>query len=150
MKSGHKHERSPGQRRHGASRTSDADMSDLTLVEAGDRVDRIAFDPSVEFTDHVIEVGVYACPRCRTEIQFNMGTLRHFERTNGLALGLEWHQRCEAIRPTGAWEWAMDFRCTACGASVRIVYAHDGEYSMGAYKYRVLNIIEERGGDRAG
>jgi hypothetical protein len=125
-------------------------MSDLSLVEASERVDRVAFNPMVEYTEHVVEVGVYPCPHCRTEIQFNTGSLRQFERSRGLALGLEWHQRCEAIRPIGAWEWAMDFRCAGCSRPVRIVYGHDGEYAMGAWKYRLHSVIEERSSEGAG
>jgi hypothetical protein len=123
-------------------------MSGLTVVDASQRLDRVAFNPAVEHTNHVVEVGVYACPHCRTEIQFNTGTLRQFERSKGLALGLEWHQRCESFRPIGPWEWSIDFRCRGCTRQVRIVYGHDGEYAMGAWKYRLLNVIEEHSGTR--
>jgi hypothetical protein len=125
-------------------------MSDLKMVAPQERADRVAFNPMTEYTDHVVEVGVYSCPHCHTEIRFSTGTLRQFERAKGLALGPEWHQRCEALRPVGAWEWTIDFRCSGCSRLVRIVYGHDGEYAMGACKYRLLNIIEEQRDPRAG
>jgi hypothetical protein len=124
-------------------------MSSLTVVGASQRFDRVAFNPAVEHTDHVVEVGAYRCPHCETEIQFTTGTLRQFERSKGLALGLEWHQRCESIRPIGPWEWSVDFRCRGCTRHVRIVYGHDGEYAMGAWKYRLLDVIEEHSDTRA-
>jgi hypothetical protein len=119
-------------------------MRDLKMVPATKRVDRVAFNPMTEYTDSSVEVGVYRCPSCHAEIQFHTGTLRQFERSKGLALGPEWHQRCEALRPTGGWEWSIDFRCRGCNRRVRIVYGHDGEFAMGAYKYRLLDVIEER------
>jgi hypothetical protein len=125
-------------------------MSDLKMVPAGERVGRVTFNPMTELTDHSVEVGVYACPRCHTEIQLNTGTLRQFEGAKGLALGPEWHRRCEVLRPTGAWEWSIDFRCRGCDRCVRIVYGHDGEFAMGAYTYRLLDVIEESGRDGAG
>jgi len=118
-------------------------MSHLKMVIPGERVDRVAFNPMTEHTDHAVEVGAYLCPHCHTEIEFNTGTLRQFERAKGHALGPDWHQRCEALRPTGAWEWSIDFRCADCNRRVRIIYGHDGEYAMGAWKYRLLDIIEE-------
>lgn len=124
-------------------------MSDLKMMAPQERVNRVAFNPMTEYTDHVVEVGVYRCPHCHAETQFNTGTLRQFEQVKGLALGHEWHQRCEALRPIGVWEWTMDFRCSGCSRSVRIVYGHDGEYAMGAWKYRLLGIIEEQGDARA-
>jgi len=115
----------------------------LVVVEAEERLDRVAFNPLVEWTDHMIEVGGYTCPHCRTETVFNTGTLRQFERQEVSPLGSDWHRRCEAVRPVGTWEWAMDFRCRGCDRAVRMIYSHDGEYAMSAYKYRVLHIIEE-------
>jgi hypothetical protein len=125
-------------------------MSDLKIVPADERVGRVTFNPMTEYTDHSVEVGVYPCPHCHTEIQFNTGALRQFERSNGLALGPEWNERCEALRPTGAWEWSADFRCGGCKRRVRMVYGHDGEYAMGAWKYRLLNFIEEQSDVGAG
>jgi hypothetical protein len=124
-------------------------MSDLKMESAEERVSRMTFNPMTECTNHSIDVGVYLCPRCRTEIQFNTGTLRHFEQSKGLALGPEWHERCEALRPTGDWEWSTDFRCGGCKSRIRMVYGHDGEYAMGAWKYRLLNFVEEQGDHNA-
>jgi hypothetical protein len=114
----------------------------LSIVSAEDRVDRVCFNPQVEWTDHVIHVGAYTCPRCATEFEFNTGTLRHFERSERSPLGPDWERQCLAARPLGPWEWALDFRCRGCDAPVRLVYAHDGEYAMGAWKYRVLQALE--------
>lgn len=121
-------------------------MRDLRVIDAAERVDRVAFDPMVEYTDHVVEVGAYTCSHCRTEVQFSTGSLRQFEASGGLALGAEWHRRCQAIRPIGAWEWSMDFQCAGCKRPVRVVYGHDGEYAMGAWRYRLHSVIEESGG----
>jgi hypothetical protein len=114
----------------------------LVVVDARERLDRVTFNPQVEYTDHIVEVGVYSCPHCQTEVQFNTGTLRQFERATVSPLGPEWGSRCEAVRPLGPWEWAMDFACRGCSRPVRIIYGHDGEYAMGAWKYRVLSVIE--------
>jgi len=99
-------------------------MSDLSLsvVNAAERLDRVAFNPMVEWTDHVVEVGVYACPHCQMAIRINIGTLRQFERGRVSPLGSDWYRRCDAVRPIGTLEWATDFRCARCRGSVRIVY----------------------------
>jgi hypothetical protein len=75
--------------------------------------------------------------------QFNTATLKTFEKLRGCALGDEWNRKCEEIRPLVAWEWAFDFRGRGCAAPVRIVYAHDGEYAMGSWKYRLADIVEK-------
>ena len=121
-------------------------MADISVVKAVRRLDRVAFNPATEYTDHAFEVGVYTCPHCKTLREFHTGTLQQFERAKGLELGPEWNARCEIVRPLGAWEWAMDFRCQGCGRAVRLVYGHDGEYAMSSWKYRALEILEDTAG----
>lgn len=121
---------------------------ELSIVEAGARLDLVCFNPMVEWLDHVIHVGAYTCPRCTTEFEINTSTLRQFELSNHSALGPDWERRCLAARPLGAWEWAFDFRCRGCGARVRLIYIPDREIAMGVCKYRVLLVLEEIGEDR--
>ena len=109
----------------------------LRVVPANHRVDRIQFNPKVEYTDHIIHIGAYTCPKCKKQTEFNTGHLRRFENVKESPLGSTWSQRCEVARPLGAWEWAMDFKCPNCKSSVRIIYRHDGEFAMGAWMYRV-------------
>ncbi len=116
----------------------------LRIVPASERVDRVSFNPKAEWTEHVIHVGAYSCSQCETEFEFNTNTLERFELANGLQLGEEWKRRCEKIRPIGPWEWAVDFRCRGCKTAVRIIYGHDGEFAMGSYRYRLLEVLEER------
>jgi hypothetical protein len=116
---------------------------DLRVTAAEGRIDRLTFNPEVEWSAHVVEVATYVCPWCSTSIQFNTGTLRQFERAKISPLGPDWARRCELVRPVAPWEWAADFRCAGCQSAVRIVYGPDGEYSMGAWKYRVHDIVEE-------
>jgi hypothetical protein len=118
------------------------DFDDLRSVPAGERVDRIRFSGLVEVTDRRIDVGTYRCAHCGTEAEFNTGTLRRGENVRVSPLGDEWQRRCEELRPVGAWEWALDFRCNGCRCPVRIVYAHDGEFSMGSWKHRLLEVLE--------
>ncbi len=114
----------------------------LKLIPAEERVDRISFNPLVEWTEHVIHVGVYRCPKCKNEVEFNTGYLREFENMKESPLGSAWAKECEELRPIGAWEWAMDFKCSMCGSPVRIIYGHDGEVSMGTWKYKIIDVIE--------
>jgi hypothetical protein len=115
----------------------------LRVTPADTRFDRVTFNPEVEWTDHVVDVGTYVCPWCSKAIQFNTGTLRQFEGATASPLGTDWATRCERVRPIGPWEWAADFRCAGCDSAVRIVYGHDGEYAMGSWKYRIHDIVEE-------
>jgi hypothetical protein len=115
----------------------------LRVTPAEARLDRVSFNPKTESSDHVIEVGTYVCPWCSKSIQLNTGTLRQFQEAKVSPLGAEWADRCERVRPIGPWEWAADFRCAGCDAAVRIIYGHDGEFAMGARKYRVRHVVEE-------
>jgi hypothetical protein len=46
------------------------------------------------------------------------------------------------VRARGPWEWAFDFVCRGCGRKRRILYAHDGEWAMGAHSYRIIAVLE--------
>lgn len=118
------------------------DFGELRLVAADQRVDRIRFSGLVEATDHIIHVGTYRCAHCGTAAEFNTGTLRRGENVGISPLGRDWQRRCEVLRPIGAWEWPLDFRCNGCHCPVRIVYGHDGEFSMGAWNHRLLEVLE--------
>ena len=114
----------------------------LLSLPADERVDRLLFSGRAELQEHAIDVATYQCPHCSAGAEFNTGTLRKAERYRGSPLGAEWHELCEAIRALGAWEWALDFRCSKCGCPVRIVFAADGEFAMGAHNHRLLEVIE--------
>jgi DNA-directed RNA polymerase subunit RPC12/RpoP len=114
----------------------------LRLISPEEIVNRLHFNPLVEWTEHVIHVGAYRCPKCKKETEFNTGHLRAFEDLKESPLGPAWSKKCEELRPVGSWEWTMDFKCATCGFPVRIIYEHDGEISMGTWKYRLLAIIE--------
>lgn len=114
----------------------------VRMVPAGERCDRIIFNPRVEHDDHVIHVGAYRCPHCSSEFEFNTRALRHGEtREPGAAEGT-WDAACRSVRPLAdAWEWFFDFHCPGCRAPVRIIYGHGGDYAMGAHMYELLAVL---------
>ena len=116
----------------------------LQVSPAEQRLDRVLFGGRDEYDEHVVHVAAYRCPHCGRETEFNSGTLRKAQQFDGSPLGSQWHSSCEAIRPLGDWEWALDFECPQCRCPVRIVFTLDEEFAMGAYKNRLVQVIEAR------
>jgi DNA-directed RNA polymerase subunit RPC12/RpoP len=116
-------------------------VNQLVAVAASKRCDQLAFSELTE-ADHAVDVGVYACPHCKSRIQFSTTALRQFEAARGLALGPAWNERCQAFRPLEGAQYAMDFRCRGCDRPIRIVYEAvvDGKGAG----FRLLHVIEER------
>ncbi len=123
--------------------------SQLQISPAEERLDRLLFGGREEYDEHVVHVAAYRCAHCGRETEFNSGTLIKAQGFKGSPLGDQWHSSCEAVRPLGAWEWSLDFRCPQCSCPVRIIFAADEEFAMGAYKNRLLQVIEVKTCSRA-
>lgn len=108
-----------------------------------ERLDREHFDPRAEWTDHVIQVGAYKCPKCGAESEFSTNTLQEFECRRGTATDSGWNRRCEDVRPLNVWDSAFDVRCRGCSAPVRIIHGPNQSYAMSCWTYRILAIIGE-------
>ena len=119
------------------------DHRNLHLVPAEQRVDRVRFSGGAEWSDHVVHVGAYKCPHCGAEVEFNTGSLRKAETFDGSPLGSDWHSQCQVVRPLGAWEWPLDFKCRGRNRPVRIVFAAGQEFSMGSHEHILVQVIEE-------
>lgn len=117
-------------------------MLPVALVAPDQRVDRIVFSRQAEYLEHRIHLGSYTCPECNTALEFNTSTLESWEAAVQSPLGPEWQAACDTVRARGGWEWAFDFTCRGCDRRRRIIYAHDGEWAMGAHRYRLVAVLE--------
>ena len=94
-----------------------------------------------------------AFTRVRTVARRFSSTLEHFGSSNGregMRSGLIGINDAKPFAPQGLGSGAWTSGAAVAAVESHIVYGHDGEYAMGAWKYRLLNVIEEQSDERAG
>ena len=118
--------------------------TELRKVEPGSRIDRLEFGGQSEHLNKEIHVGSYICPYCKSRLSFNTSDLeRHFSEYAS-NLDRPTQKAFDAFRPLepGRWQAFIDFYCDGCQRPVRIIYEPGGQYAMGCYAQRLVEIIE--------
>lgn len=114
-----------------------------SIVEPGEKIDRIIFDPRKEHLEHSIHYGFYSCPECHGKTRFQRTDFLEKSKSKISSRDQDWFdlflqtKKYEA-NPTDEF---LDFYCPGCHSPVRIIY-EAREFDMGSYYFTIKYIID--------
>jgi len=119
-------------------------VTQVRVVPAGERIDRLEFSDEAEYREHAVHLGTYSCPRCGCGVEFRTHDFRKHEGAKPSNLDPAWRSRFDVARPVDSsrWESFLDFHCPSCKAPVRVIYEAGQEYAMGSHSWHLVEVVE--------